>query len=299
MLDYTEIKKIRKAYENKKNIMSYLRANKLSVKNSSEIILYSYDLQAGSYYASRSNKEYSRIRKKIGEKITDIILQVGAKSILEAGIGEGNTMAQLCSKNLGTNLTLFGFDISLSRLLYAQKLLRESQKKVTLFTADMTNIPISENSIDLIYTSFALEPNHGKEELLLREFFRVTRRYLLLIEPSYELGSKNTCDHIKKYGYVRNLPKIIKKLGHKILIHELGPFYKNNNQSAIILAEKSKKHRFSHKVKFVSPLSRKPLLKHQNFWYCKEDGYTYPVINQIPCLLKENGILASKISLFS
>jgi ubiquinone/menaquinone biosynthesis C-methylase UbiE len=299
LLNYNEIKKIRNSYENKKNIMSLLRKNKSNLTNSPEMILYSYDLQAGSYYACHKNKKNLKIRKQIGEKLTQIILNVKAKSILEAGIGEGNTLAQVCRQKTNNMPTFFGFDISLSRLLYAQKLLYESGKKATLFTGNMTNIPLSDNSVDLVYTSFALEPNHGNEELLMKELFRISRKYVLLIEPSFELGSKITREHIKKHGYVRNLPNVIKKLGHKIIIHELGPFYKKNNQSAIILAEKNTTHKFSKNIKFTSPISGKSIIKNKNFWYCKDDGYIFPVIHQIPCLVKENGILASKIHLFS
>jgi len=44
--------------------------------------------------------------------------------------------------------------------------------------------------------------------------------------------------------------------------------------------------------------NHKVIKKYENFLYCKEDGYVYPIINGIPCLVKNNAILASQIHQF-
>ena len=195
----------------------------------------------------------------------------------------------------------FGFDISLSRLLYAKKYLSKLQKKnLILFCSELSNIPLEDNSIDLTYTFHAIEPNHGREEAILNELLRVTRNYLVLIEPSYELGSVATKKHIEEYGYCRGIPRIIKRLGYSILNHELFEFSDPTNENAIIIVQKSKKKTLKpmRQNSFVSPMSHKPLLRYKDCWYCKDDGYAYPIINNIPCLLKENAILVSKLSKF-
>ena len=58
----------------------------------------------------------------------------------------------------------------------------EKQKNVKLFTADMKNIPLPDNSIDIVFFCHALEPNHGNEKQIIKELFRITRRYVILIE---------------------------------------------------------------------------------------------------------------------
>jgi len=302
MLDYREIQNIRKLYDKKQNIMKYLRLQTNLNMNTPEIISYSYDLQAGSYLEKLKDKNFKETRKKIGQKTAKVISELGAETILEAGVGEANTLYHVISSILLKKTKFFGFDISLSRLLYAQKYLKDLHKQsIKLFCSEFSNIPIANNSIDLSYTFHAIEPNHGREEIILKELLRITKHYLVLIEPSYELGSHETKKHIEEHGYCRGLPQIIKKMGLKILKHEPFGFSSRANENAIIIVEKNKKRntkKTSMEIQFISPISHKPLLQHKNCWYCKDDGYAWPIINGIPCLLKENAILVSKLTDF-
>ena len=298
MLDYDEIRNIQNVYKNQKNVMAYIRKKKSTLKNSPDAILFSYDLQSGKNYSHRLEKRKERVWDSIGETINNIISEYKTKNVLEAGMGEGNTLVHATSKNK-INSKFFGFDISLSRLLYAKRYLEKSKiKNTTLFTADIGNVPLSDNSMDMVYTSFALEPNYGRERALLQELFRITSKYLVLIEPSYELGSSKTRKHIEVHGYVRNIPKIIKNLGHNILKHELITSFKSSNQASLIVVEKNSENKKSRNQKFVSPISGEKLYNCKNYWYCKKDGHIFPIINGISCLIKENGILCSKISSF-
>jgi len=299
MLEYREIQNIRKLYDKRQNIMKYLRSKANLKVNTPEIISYSYDLQAGSYLEKLKDKNFKETRKKIGEKIAKTISELGAKTILEAGVGEANTLYYVISSGLLKKTKFFSFDISLSRLLFAQKYLRNLHKKnIKLFCSEISNIPLDDNSIDLSYTFHAIEPNHGREEMILRELLRITKHYLILIEPTYELGSYETRKHIEEYGYCRCLPQIIKKMGFRILKHELFGFSSVDNENAIIVIEKNKKRNTKKpltEIQFISPISHKPLFQLKNCWYCKDDGYAWPIINGIPCLLKENAILVSKL----
>jgi ubiquinone/menaquinone biosynthesis C-methylase UbiE len=298
LLEYKDISTIKKAFLKNENIIEHLKRKK--TLHLSESIQYSYDLQSGKYYKKRNNSKFIKPRKEIAKKLFSLISKLGAKSVLEVGVGEGNTMNILKSKKIINNPNFFGFDISLSRLLYCKKFFDEvGIKDVILFCANMNKIPLPDNSIDIVYTVHALEPNHGHEHMLLKELMRITRRYLILIEPTYELGSKRTKNHIKKHGYVRDLPKFLKKLGFKILIHEYLNTEVKHNESAIIVVQKNEKLPMKRNVKFVSPISCKYLKKDSNYWYCKDDGYLFPIIKNIPCFIKENAILSSKIHLFS
>jgi len=236
--------------------------------------------------------------KKIAQTISETVSELGAGSFLEAGTGEGLILGLLDPNKIKNKPKVFGFDLSLSRLLFAQKYLAERKRNVTLFCANMTNIPLPDDSIDIVCTVMSMEPNHGREREILAELFRVTRRYLMLIEPTYELGSAQTKRHIIQHGYVRDLPNHITKLGYKIATHEYLGFSHPDNENALIVAEKREKLPTTRNVKFVSPISEKSLEKHENYLYCKEDGYVFPIINKIPCLVKENAVLASQIHRF-
>jgi len=282
-------------YSKNKNISKYLRNKKKESKNSIETILYSYDLQGGSDYLRRNEPVIGTNNKKMAQTISETVSELGAGSFLEAGTGEGLILELLDPNKIKSKPKIFGFDLSLSRLLFAQKYLAEGKRNATLFCANMTNIPLPDDSIDIVCTVMSMEPNHGREREILAELFRVTRRYLMLIEPTYELGSKHTKKHIIQHGYVRDLPKHIAKIGHKIIIHRYLGFSHPNNENALIVAEKNKKLPLIRDIKFVSPISNRPLKEYKNYWYCKDDGYVFPTINKIPCLVKENGILASQI----
>ena len=49
----------------------------------------------------------------------------------------------------------------------------------------MEQIGLKSNSVDIIYTNHSLEPNGGREEVILKELLRVTNKYLILFEPIY------------------------------------------------------------------------------------------------------------------
>ena len=299
MLSFKEIKKIRSLYSKNKNISKYLRNKKSESNNSIETILYSYDLQGGSDFARRRDSIISKNNKKMAKKISELLSNLGCKSFLEAGTVEGLILGSLDPNKIKNTPNLYGFDLSLSRLLFAQKyLVQKKREKQNLFCANMLDIPLPNDSVDIVCTVMSMEPNHGSEREILSELFRVTRRYLILIEPTYELGSKQTKKHIIEHGYVRNLPNHIKKLGYKIKTHEYLGLSHANNENALIVAEKNEKKSMMKKIEYVSPISNKSLKKYENFLYCKEDGYVYPIINGIPCLVKNNAILASQIHQF-
>jgi len=299
VLSFKEIKKIRSLYSKNKNISKYLRNKKSESNNSIETILYSYDLQGGSDFARRRDLIISKNNKKMAKKISELLSNLGCKSFLEAGTGEGLILGSLDPNKIKNTPNLYGFDLSLSRLLFAQKyLVQKKREKQNLFCANMLDIPLPNDSVDIVCTVMSMEPNHGSEREILSELFRVTRRYLILIEPTYELGSKQTKKHIIEHGYVRNLPNHIKKLGYKIKTHEYLGLSHANNENALIVAEKNEKKSMMKKIEYVSPISNKSLKKYENFLYCKEDGYVYPIINGIPCLVKNNAILASQIHQF-
>ena len=299
MLTFKEIEKIRSLYSKNKNISKYLRNKKSESTNSIETILYSYDLQGGSDYARRRDLTINNNNKEIAKKISKLLSDLGCKSFLEAGTGEGLILGLLDPNKIKNKPNLYGFDLSLSRLLFAQKYLTQKKReKQNLFCANMLNIPLPNDSVDIVCTVFSMEPNHGRERQILSELFRVCRRYLILIEPTYELGSKQTKKHIIEHGYVRNLPGHIKKLGYKIKTHEYLGSSHANNENALIIAEKNKQKSMVKKLQYVSPISNKPLKKSENFLYCKDDGYIFPIINHIPYLVKNNAILASQIHQF-
>jgi ubiquinone/menaquinone biosynthesis C-methylase UbiE len=277
--------------------------------NTPEIIRVSYDMQSGSYIdaAKQDPLHYERYVKALA----DVLDPLACDTIMEIGCGEATTLADLIPKLEKTPKRYFGFDISISRLLYASQYLSERgyEQHEGLFMADLFEIPMPDSSIDLVYTSHSLEPNGGKELEALQELYRIARRYLVLLEPSYEFGDEEARARMIDHNYVRDLPGHCERLGFDVVEHRRFEVTKNpKNPTGLIVIRKNENTDCSgareHEKKlgistFQCPISKQPLRRHENFYYSTRGGYLYPVIKEIPCLLRNTAILASHIESFT
>lgn len=305
---------LKELYNNNVNIMQYLRNKTNSNENDSATILTSYDMQAGSYvknfYSTKQNIYYyngkkdvlsaDEVRKikfdfitqKFNEYIYIYIDKSQQLSFLEAGTGEATTLVPLI-KTLPKNITYLGFDISLSRIQVGNKFCKDNAVAPQLFCANMLNIPLTDNSVDIVFTSHAIEPNTNKEFEILSELYRISSQYLILIEPSYELGNEETRQNIEKHCYIKNLKQAIKQLDCEILFYDLLPVSTYTNMSEIYILKKKNKIE-KNNYSFVCPQCKFPLTLHNNNYFCKQCLTVYPVLNNIPDLNINHSILFSQ-----
>ncbi len=227
-------------------------------------------------------------------------MHLSPASLLDAGVGEATSLAPVLRHMTARPAHVLGFDLSLSRLLYARRHLAEQrQENVTLFTAALDHIPLASNSVDVVLTMHAVEPNHGREDVILRELLRVARRHLVMIEPSFELASAG---RPRPHGAARLCPRTA---GHARTARPSGaprskpwPLNANPlNPAALIVVDKQA-DRSEAAPPFVSPISGRALVRRDRLLVCPDDGHAFPVIAGIPCLTVESGILASKLGQF-
>jgi ubiquinone/menaquinone biosynthesis C-methylase UbiE/uncharacterized protein YbaR (Trm112 family) len=285
------IKKIRDIYQANQNMMEFLRGSNDS-RNDIESIMISYDFQAGSYIkAATKNHEYI---DSYTDCINKELKKLGTfKSIMEIGVGEATIMSPLMQKNDPNNtLKKFGFDISWSRVRYAKEYSNSFQQKINFFTANLFEIPLPDNSIDILYTSHSLEPNGGAEKEALKELYRVAGKYVVLLEPDFENGSEEAKARMIKHGYVTNLKQHAEELGYEIVIHRPFDICINPlNPTGLTIIKKNENQ--IKDVQYVCPITKGALNKIRGNWYSKETGLLYPEIDEIPCLLEQNAILAT------
>lgn len=297
-----DIQKIKKLYDQNQNLTEYFKTTQNKNNLSSQEIELIYDLQSGNYSKKYENNiSHKEYKDKFTDEIIEHINNLNFKfdSILEAGIGEGNTFVNVIQKLDILKLKSFGVDISWSRLAYANKFLKKhSIKNVKLVTGLLENLPFLENSVDIVYTAHSIEPNGGKEKEILKELFRVAKNYLILLEPSYEFGNDEQKERMDNLSYAKNLSKYCEELGYKIIKHELLKNHSvENNKTEIIIIEKSTK-KTKTKDFLACPETKTKLFKNKNFYYSAESFYSYPILENIICLNSDNKILSTKLENF-
>lgn len=133
--------------------------------------------------------------------------------------------------------------------------------------------------------------NGGKEAL--RELFRITKYYLVLLKPSFDFADEEGRTRMLKSGYVTNLYKTAKELGYNIIEHRLFDVSSNRlNPTGLIVIKKSNNNQ--HNSSFLCcPLTYTNLDLINGCYYSKDAFLAYPVIDKVPCLLPQNAIIAT------
>jgi ubiquinone/menaquinone biosynthesis C-methylase UbiE/uncharacterized protein YbaR (Trm112 family) len=291
----TTPQQLKALYEEGNNISEHMRNEKGIQRNTEEIIEVAYDLQTGSYVAAMEDAATARHKNEYtGELARTIISLCSPTSILEAGVGEATTLAGVLG-HLKTEVRSFGFDLSWSRVAYAKLWLKKQDLSyTTLCTGNLFHIPFADSSIDVVYTSHSIEPNGGNEEPILCELFRITKKFLILLEPGYELASLEARQRMESHGYCKNLKGIADTLGYDVLEHRLFPFIANPlNPTTLTIIKKDDIAELPSYV-LACPKFKTPLKEIEGVLFSPEALVVYPIVGGIPCLRIENGIFASK-----
>lgn len=277
---------MRAAYARGENAMEYARQAVGAIGNSVVATLIAYDLQAGSYVAgARANPEGNLSWcAQLAEILAPLLTK--QSSLLEVGCGEATTLAGVLQCLNKKPSHALGLDISWSRCTEGQSWLAEKNSSARLFVADLFNIPLEDESVDVVYTSHSIEPNGGQEEDAIRELMRVARRAVVLIEPIYELANADAQSRMCSHGYVRGLKETAERLGAKVNDYRLLDHISNPlNPSGLVLIEKS-----GVSTTGVAPAWRCPLTHTQmsdlgDVFVSEKTGLAYPVLRGIPLLI--------------
>jgi SAM-dependent methyltransferase len=293
----------REVYARGENVTQHLQRQLNVDRNTPEIIEIAYDIQAGSYtnFADRNPDTLRNFTNEAAKILKRYFSD--ADSILDVGCGELTTFSHLVN-NLGvTPAALFAFDLSWSRICvgrhYASsRLNRLAFDRLSLFTAEISEIPLLSKSVDVVVSSHALEPNGGREKELLAEVLRVARRYAVLFEPSYELNSSEGRARMDSLGYIRGLESAAQSLGATVedVIPLQNVSNKLNPTVAFIIKPAGEASAFEPGHRFADPGGNSPLQQYDTFFFSPERGVSYPIIDGIPILRSSAAVLTSAIA---
>lgn len=145
--------------------------------------------------------------------LREIVDKWGAKEILEFGVGSGINLLIL-KKFLpgGNEFKLSGFEYPLARLLTAKATFtKHSIDCEDLFLANGLNLPLKDNSYDVVFSHYVIEQMKGFEEQVLNEMIRVARKGVVLFETAFYHPTLDQRIYMKHSGYSRDLAKIVKR----------------------------------------------------------------------------------------
>ena len=118
---------------------------------------------------------------------------------------------------------------------------------------------------------------------------------MILIEPAYDFASAEAKERMIRHGYVTNLFQTAKQLNYNILEYRLYDYSANPlNPTGIMIIEKSANDFYDPIL--VCPVSKTKLIRfNETLLYSQNSFLAFPIVDGIPCLLRENSILTSHL----
>ena len=294
----------RDAYLKGANVTEFLKNSLNMDANNKDIIEYAYDLQSGSYIDFTKNnldmvvtytRELSQYLNSFLEP-DDILMDVGC--------GELTTLSLIMGHLEVSPKKLLAFDISWSRINVGRDFFKvnvASDVNLIPFVAAMEEIPLPDKSVDIAFSSHALEPNGHSLKTLVRELFRVTRKKLILFEPHFENNSPEGKERMERLGYIKDLEGVIVELGGRVVLCKpLVNIYNPLNPTSVFVVDPPDYAKSLHNVNntvdfhFSDPGTNYKLNYISNaFMFSDFSGFCYPVLRSIPILKSSSAILAS------
>lgn len=292
---------VRDAFREGRNVTEFLRQELGLTQNTADIIETAYNLQAGSYIAAARipSQQYAAYTAEMAALLA-AHLEPG-DCLLDAGTGELTTLSALMAQLPTPPAQVCAFDISWSRLALGTSYAQEAMPaalgdRLQVFVADLAAIPLADGAVDITITTHALEPNGNALPGLLAELLRVTRRKLVLFEPSFETATPEGQARMNQLGYIRDLAATASALGAMVeavvpLSHSMNPL----NPTAAFVLTPSPTGKAASGTDYTLPGTTLPLVATEGVLFSDDTGLCFPVLRGLPILRQSAGFLASAL----
>lgn len=299
-MEKIDLRELRILYKNNINIIDYLSNNEKMNFPRETLVELAYDLQSGSYvdFARDNSSRFKSYTDEISNIIQPYVKRGG--SVADIGTGEMTTLNALLSGSLSAAKKIYAVDISISRLITGISYVSENNidaiNKIKPISATLFQLPFADDSIDLVWSSHALEPNGGREFEALSELARVTKKNLVLFEPSYENNTPAGRDRMDKLGYIKGLPNAIENTPGIELIDIIkveSAINPENPTYAYVMQKYSPQKNDSFEL--VCPLTHGSLTMRDGYIFSPNALSSFPIVENIPILRIDKAVFSSII----
>ena len=259
-----------------------------------------------SYEGEIKKIKYSVIQNAYFKWLANTIIEKDLSKIsnlIEIGAGELTTISSLKTFFKNKNIDIHASELSWSRINLGQKFFsKRNIKFASLSVASMLQLPYKDNSFDCVLTHYALEELTGYQEKAIRELVRISKKYVIIIEASFELGNKHQKRKLFNRNWNLEIIPSIKSNNWRLIKHSLVPYcHDPYHHGAIHIIEKDKvaldisKNKFKNDI-FCCPSCNGKIEHVKSFFKCAECFVVYPSLENIPIFLTDKGIIASKFN---
>lgn len=301
-MEYGDLRPAVDAFRQGRNVMSALRDLLMESGNIDRIVEIAYDLQAGSYarYVEQNRSYWRAYSDEITAILAPLVPQ--GSRVLDVGTGEMTTLAGVAPVAFAVAAEIYAFDISFSRIragwdFVGREIDSDMRNRLRPFVGNLFRLPFVDATMDVVWTSHALEPNGGREREALQEIFRVARNHVVLFEPSYERNSQEGRRRMDGLGYVRDLPGAIESVGG--LLFDIIPLVTVSNPlnptHAYVCKVRTSKPATLDISPWGCPSTRLPMERKGDCFFSAASRLAYPIVDGVPILRVEQAILASAL----
>lgn len=160
------------------------------------------------------------------------------KSIIEVGAGELTLLFPVVQKSKKINF-VSGLDLSYERVKSGKAFFEKNNIRADHYIAcDASNLPYADNSFDMVYTHYCLEQVPFLAKKIIDEMIRISSKYIIIMEPSYEFSNKITKHRILTKGFPILTSKHFQNKKSKIIYRNGIPFNRYDLFGEITVLEK-------------------------------------------------------------
>ena len=157
--------------------------------------------------------------------IANFVLSInGVHDVLEVGCGSGFLSCYLAAS--GRYARVLGTDFSPTRIDSARLHAELAGSTASFAEMSMARLDVPDQSFDLTVTSFALEQSGRELGAVLAELRRVTRKFIVLCEPTAEyVPTVPSIWHVQRHGWANSYSADLAGLNYAVRPNVLRQYY--------------------------------------------------------------------------